>query len=102
MGLRSCALLGKSCQPLEFCAPPHVLGDDELPCLQSHTFGLARAVATLASCRRVADQHLPRYRPGTTHEYIFPLSIQLVEKSAKGSGSFVLTDGSRGAFAAAG
>lgn len=59
MGLRSCALLGKSCQPLESCAPPRVLGDDELPCLQSHTFALARVVAILASCRRVADQHLP-------------------------------------------
>lgn len=26
MGRRSCALLGESCQPLEFCAPPRLLG----------------------------------------------------------------------------
>lgn len=77
MGLRSCALLGASCQSLEFCAPPRLLGDDEVPCLQTHTCARARVVVILISCHGVADQPVARHAPGallTSISFHYPCS----------------------------
>lgn len=99
-------VIGRSlCQPLGFVIPRRQLGVARLPCLQSHTFAPAPAVASRPSCHggESSSAIYDQMRGGdTTHEYIFPLSMQLVDKSTAKSGSFVLTDGSRGAVGVGG